>query len=315
MQKSIDNLDSFKGKNVGSICSGVGGLERVLIHELGCNLSFVVENEKWASGILKYWYRKTPNLGDLESTSFVKYKDNVDIIIGGTPCTSWSEQGHGKGMDGKSGLVVEFIRSLEEAMPKYFIWENVDNIKSKKHRSDYEYIKEEFEEVGYTIKEFNLNGSNYGTPQARERIFILGKRKDLGKIRQSGVVYDFQKHKKVESLEIVAWSQSTRTRVLDSGEKVKWVDHRIREDGLCNTLVTGRGFAGQSTKNYVLENKELRDLSVEEGELLMTWPEGWTEFAVINEEIRVVPKTARELCIGNGVVSNCLWAIIPYIQW
>lgn len=112
---------------------------------------------------------------------------NFDIVIGGSPCTqismmskTWSEDNKVKGLNGKeSCLFYDYIRILNEKLPKWFIFENVKNLINSNNGEDFKIVKESFEE-NYNIKYQILNTSDYGLPHTRRRLYIIGQRKDLG---------------------------------------------------------------------------------------------------------------------------------------
>lgn len=103
-----------------------------------------------------------------------------DGIIGGPPCQSWSEAGAGRGIDDKRGqLFYDYIRILKTKQPKFFLVENVSGIISSRHRKSFEGFLKAFEECGYTLNWKLVNANDYGVPEDRERVIIVGYRNDL----------------------------------------------------------------------------------------------------------------------------------------
>ncbi len=108
---------------------------------------------------------------------------NVDGIIGGPPCQSWSAAGSQRGIDDKRGqLFFDYIRILKEKQPKFFLAENVAGILQPKHALAFANIIQKFENAGYTLSYNLLNANNYDVPQDRLRVIIVGYRSDLGKV-------------------------------------------------------------------------------------------------------------------------------------
>ena len=108
---------------------------------------------------------------------------NVDGIIGGPPCQSWSAAGSQRGIDDKRGqLFFDYIRILKEKQPKFFLAENVSGILQPKHAQAFTNIIQEFKNAGYTLSYKLLNANNYDVPQDRLRVIIVGYRIDLGKM-------------------------------------------------------------------------------------------------------------------------------------
>lgn len=104
---------------------------------------------------------------------------DADGIIGGPPCQSWSEAGAGRGINDKRGqLFFEYIRILKEKQPLFFLAENVSGILSQKHRSAFDGILKQFSSVGYAVSYKLLNVNDYGVPQDRQRVIIVGYHKN-----------------------------------------------------------------------------------------------------------------------------------------
>lgn len=105
---------------------------------------------------------------------------NIDGVIGGPPCQSWSLAGSMKGIEDERGkLFYEYIRILNHLKPKFFLVENVKGIVSKAHYNTFQSILTLFKEAGYTCHYNVVNAVDYEVPQTRERVFIVGFRNDL----------------------------------------------------------------------------------------------------------------------------------------
>jgi DNA (cytosine-5)-methyltransferase 1 len=105
----------------------------------------------------------------------------VDVVFGGSPCQGFSLIGKRALDDPRNALVSHFMRIVTELKPKYFVLENVKGLTIGKHRQFLEEVIKEFGERGYRILENYqvLNAVNYGVPQSRERLFLMGCRSDL----------------------------------------------------------------------------------------------------------------------------------------
>lgn len=115
-------------------------------------------------------------------TQLVPYK-RIDGVIGGPPCQGFSLAGKRQTNDPRNYLVYEFMRVVELYNPKFFLMENVPGLKSMDEGKTYEKIIKEFSQIGdgYILNTDNniLDSSNFGIPQIRKRLFILGYRKDF----------------------------------------------------------------------------------------------------------------------------------------
>lgn len=110
-------------------------------------------------------------------------------IIGGPPCQSWSEAGAGRGINDKRGqLFFEYIRILKEKQPLFFLAENVSGILLPRHREAFNQILKQFEDVGYNVSYKLLNANDYGVPQDRLRVIIIGYHKN-----KVGISFEFPK--------------------------------------------------------------------------------------------------------------------------
>lgn len=165
---------------ISSFFSGAGGLDRGF-EQAGFDVAWANEYDKtiWAT-----YQANFPNsILDVRSIVHIQETDvpDCDGMIGGPPCQSWSEAGAARGIEDHRGqLFFEYIRILEAKRPKFFLAENVSGILFQRHRAAFERILGRFSELGYHVSYALMNASNYGVPQDRERVIIVGYRTDLG---------------------------------------------------------------------------------------------------------------------------------------
>lgn len=115
---------------------------------------------------------------DITKFSAKKYKYKVDLLVGGSPCQSFSMVGKRAGLNDTRGtLFYDFARVIDESRPKVFIFENVRGLLSHDQGRTWRIIQEVFESLGYKIHSQTLNSKEFGIPQHRERIFVVGFRK------------------------------------------------------------------------------------------------------------------------------------------
>ncbi len=104
----------------------------------------------------------------------------IDGIIGGPPCQSWSEAGSLKGIEDVRGqLFFDYIRILEDFKPKFFLAENVSGMLANRHSEAVQNIIRLFEDAGYDVSLTMVNAKDYGVAEERKRVFYIGFRKDL----------------------------------------------------------------------------------------------------------------------------------------
>jgi site-specific DNA-cytosine methylase len=119
------------------------------------------------------------NYGDCTKINWEEVED-FDLLVGGVPCQSWSIAGKRGGFNDERGSMwFQFSRALQEKQPKFFIAENVKGLLSHDGGKSMEKICEELCDCGYAIDFEVLNSKNFGVPQNRERVFIVGVRLDL----------------------------------------------------------------------------------------------------------------------------------------
>ena len=103
-----------------------------------------------------------------------KYKD-VDILVGGSPCQSFSTVGDQFGLeDARGTLFYDFARIVDEVKPRVFIYENVRGLYTHDKGNTWEGMRSVFHELGYTIYDSILDAKDYGVPQTRRRLFVVG---------------------------------------------------------------------------------------------------------------------------------------------
>lgn len=113
------------------------------------------------------------------------FKNQIDLYVGGSPCQSFSVNGKRAGLDDVRGtLFYEYCRIIKESQPKVFIYENVRGMLNHDHGKTWKIIKEVFDSLNYNIflsdeKNPIVNAKDYGIPQNRERVFVVGFRRDL----------------------------------------------------------------------------------------------------------------------------------------
>ena len=137
------------------------------------------EVDKYAIQIYEKHFPKHKNYGDIKKANYEQLED-FDLVVGGVPCQSWSIAGKRGGFDDERGnMWFECFKILRAKQPKYFLFENVKGLLSHNGGKSMERICEELCECGYGIDFEVLNSKNFGVPQNRERVFIIGIRLDM----------------------------------------------------------------------------------------------------------------------------------------
>lgn len=159
-----------------SLFSGAGGMD-LGFKKAGFNII-------WANDFFKEvveTYKKNIGdhivLGDITKISSEDIPDDVDVIIGGFPCQGFSIANIKRSMqDKRNFLYKEMLRVIEDKKPKYFVAENVKGLISMENGGVIKMIIKDFENLGYKVDYKVLNAAEYGIPQMRERVLIIGNR-------------------------------------------------------------------------------------------------------------------------------------------
>ena len=203
----------------GSVCSGIEAAT-VAWKPLGWKAAFFSEIEKFPRAVLKHHYPDVPLHGDFTTIKEKDY-DSIDLLVGGTPCQSFSVAGLRKGMaDDRGNLALEYLRLAQRLRPKWLVWENVPGVRSswtdeatfapsEESRAllradgldpdDFEEVEQThdldcflagLQELGYGFAMRSFDAQYFNLAQRRERVFVIGY---LGDWRPAAAVL-FERH-------------------------------------------------------------------------------------------------------------------------
>ncbi len=156
-----------------SVCSGIEAAT-VAWQPLGWSAYGFSEIEKFPNAVLQHHYPETPNYGDMND--FRQWpKASIDVLVGGTPCQSFSVAGLGKGMaDPRGRLALVYLAIADRYRPDWLVWENVPGVLSKNEGRDFGSIVGGMVKLGYGIAYRVLDAQYVGVPQRRRRVFVVG---------------------------------------------------------------------------------------------------------------------------------------------
>jgi len=157
----------------GSVCSGVEAAT-VAWHSLGWEPQWFSEIEKFPSAVLQHHYPNTPNHGDM--TDFKEWpNDPIDLLVGGTPCQSFSVAGLRKGLsDPRGNLMLTYLAIAAQYQPKWLVWENVPGVLSSNRGRDFGTFLGALGQLGYGFAYRVLDAQYFGVAQRRRRVFVVG---------------------------------------------------------------------------------------------------------------------------------------------
>lgn len=163
-----------------SVCSGIEAAS-VAWKPLGWHADAVAEIEKFPMAVLAHHYPAVPNLGDI--TKFREWPDaNFDVLVGGTPCQSFSVAGLRKGLaDPRGNLALVYLGILDRYRPRWMVWENVPGVLSSNEGRDFGAFLGGLAQLGYGFayrvldaQFIRVDGFARAVPQRRRRVFVIG---------------------------------------------------------------------------------------------------------------------------------------------
>ena len=160
----------------GSVCSGIEAAS-VAWHSLGWEAQWFSEIEHFPSEVLKYRFPNVPNLGDMtQLNQFQQFNEQpIDLLVGGTPCQSFSVAGLRKGLaDPRGNLMLTFLSIADAKKPKWILWENVPGVLSSNGGKDFGTFLGALGELGYGFAYRVLDAQHFGVAQRRRRVFVVG---------------------------------------------------------------------------------------------------------------------------------------------
>lgn len=175
VNRSVETALPF---SVVSLFAGAGGLDTGL-HMAGFKTVWANEIDKDACETYMANHPDTyVERGDVRN---VKSFPEADMVVGGYPCQGFSLAGNRLVADERNFLYKEFVRALRSSSPKFFIAENVKGMVTMGEGRIIEAMVDDFRNQGYEVTYHLVNAKNYGVPQDRERVFIIGVRQDISK--------------------------------------------------------------------------------------------------------------------------------------
>ena len=327
----------------GSVCSGVEAATSAW-HPLGWEPQWFSEIEKFPSAVLAHHYPYVPNLGDM--TQFKEWpNDPIDLLVGGTPCQSFSVAGLRKGLDDPRGnLMLTYLAIAERYQPRWLVWENVPGVLSSNRGRDFGTFLAALGQIGYGFAYRVLDAQYFGVAQRRRRVFVVGY---LGDWRRAAAVL-FERESlsghpapSRETREEVAQCLTTRTgsaydpttetlpiafgaqnsasqgdsvsaQVTPTLDKSKTpavaVDvYNQTIDGQTAATLT-KACGGVNSSGPKVMQSSVRRLTPTECERLQGFPDNYTQIAWRNKPAEDCPDGPRYKAMGNSMA-------VPVMRW
>lgn len=305
------------------------------------------EIDPFPCAVLAERYPAVPNLGDVKEIKWKRYRGKVDLVVGGSPCQSFSIAGKREGLDGASGLMWEYVRCVREVRPRWLLWENVPGALSSSRGEDFRCLLDSLGDLGYGLAWRVLDAQFFGVAQRRRRVFLVGR---LGEQPPSQVLFepgslsgDFETGRKERAriaarsgggahgggvVAMTSWDvQSKRIYSADgpspslpagSGEGMNIqpiicvgdaTSKAAVDEGVAGTLKVG-GSPGYISAKTATQGRKyvVRRLTPTECERLQGFPDGWTKVPYRGKPAEECPDGPRYKALGNSMA-------VPVMRW
>ncbi len=308
-----------------SVCSGIEAAS-VAWESLGWTPIAFAEIERFPSQVLAHRFPGVPNLGDM-----TRYKDwhidrnSVDLIVGGTPCQSFSVAGLRKGLDDPRGnLALTFLGMVDHYRPEWVVWENVPGVLSSSGGRDFGSFLGALGQLGYGFAYRVLDAQYFGVPQRRRRVFVVAHSSGDSR-RAAEVLFEPESLSGNHSKSKQAWKSIAEGSITGSVSS-KWAkgtggpagdecynlvpvmyqhnqtDARLKQEPRTSQTVLSRWGTGGGHTPIVRHGIIVRKLTPVECERLQGFPDGWTDISA------TTPDSPRYMAIGNSMA-------VPVMRW
>ena len=300
--------------------SGIGGFELGLARSrLDHQLVGFSEVDKFAISIYEEKFEGVKNYGDATNIRGDELPD-FGLLVAGFPCQSFSVAGKGRGFDETRGtLFFEIARICAEKKPRYVLLENVAGLLSNDGGKTFQTILGVLADLGYGVEWQVLNSKNFGVPQNRDRVFIVGHLGNRSKhqifpLTESSGISHVRPPKIASALQHPGHSGENYRgmTLIQTDQKVPAIPvsgvireqksqngRRFKDDGDPSFTLTG-----QDVHGVLLSDNRIRRLTPTECERLQGFPDGWTKGQ---------SATQRYKTLGNAVTVNVVEAVINQI--
>ena len=164
-----------------SVFSGIEAAS-VAWEPLGWEPAAFCEIDAFPSAVLAERYPDVPNLGDITKVDwgeFIVEHGRPDVLVGGSPCQSFSIAGGRESLGGESRLMFEYIRAVQDLRPRWLLWENVPGVLNTRDNA-FVQLLDSLQELGYSLAWRVLDAQFFGVAQGRRRVFLVGHLGDGG---------------------------------------------------------------------------------------------------------------------------------------
>ena len=273
-------------------------------HPLGWQPAFFSDIEDFPRAALQHHYPDVPLHGDFTTIGADQY-GAIDLLVGGTPCQSFSIAGLRGGMDDDRGnLSLEFLRLAERKAAKWLVWENVPGVLSSNGGRDFGSFLGALAELGYGFAYRTLDAQYFGVPQRRKRVFVVGY---LGDWRRSAAVLFERQGLCGDSPPRREEGQKVAPAVTTGPPFSRTGNERVEADAMVPVFPTLG--AGESASAGVADSGlRVRRITPIECERLQGFPDGFTQIPYRGKPADKCPDGPRYRALGNSMA-------VPVMRW
>jgi DNA (cytosine-5)-methyltransferase 1 len=291
----LNYLSVFSGIEAASVAWEGLGFEPVGFSEI----------DPFASAVLAYQFPTVRNYGDINNFKEWKIDKPIRIVVGGSPCQSFSRIGNRRGTeDVRGSLMFTYGNLINYFKPQWIIWENVPGIFSSKEGNDFAQFLSRLDECGYGLAWRVLDAQYFGVPQKRRRVFVVGYFGDVR--RPAAVLFDNgakEKSDKTMQEKIKKEKRPRNNRVFDDtrknivgimpqgGNRIEVYNEKLGT--LLKNMVSNRPMV------YIEERDILRVITPLEVERAMGFPDNYTKIPF--NKRKVCSDTYRYGALGNSM--------------
>jgi len=317
----------------GSVCSGVEAATAAW-HPLGWTPQWFSEIEKFPSAVLAHHYPSVPNLGDMTQFKEWPIDRSIDLLVGGTPCQSFSVAGLRKGLDDPRGnLMLTYLAIAAQYQPKWLVWENVTGVLSSQQGRDFGTFLGALGQLGYGFAYRVLDAQYFGVAQRRRRVFVVGYLGDWR--RAAAVLFERESMSGHPAPGREAGQETADTLTVGANQYSGFNGEPVAQ---CLTTRTGSAydpttetlpiaFGAQNSANQgdsvsteitptldksktpaVMNDLQVRRLTPTECERLQGFPDNYTQIEWRNKAAEECPDGPRYKAMGNSMA-------VPVMRW
>lgn len=312
--------------------AGIGGFHLGIKNAI--NNAFCVgysEIDKYAISVYEKHFKGVKNYGDITKINAKELPD-FDCLVGGFPCQAFSIAGKRRGFDDTRGtLFFELARILKTKQPRLFVFENVKWLLSHDSGRTFKTIITTLNELGYDLQWQVLNSKNFGVPQNRERVFIIGHLRGTSRPKVFPICGDGEEATR-RLKQVAGGSQGMRVYDVSGvsttlasqagglGAKTGLYAIPVLTPNRLNKRQNGRRFKNNEEPSFTITSQDrhgiydgflIRRLTPLECERLQAFPDNWTKY---DKDNKAISDNQRYKMLGNAVTTSVVKVIFRMIK-